>query len=105
MDKKEALEQCRYYKGKPDCPYEEGSLQQTAWSFERLWVNAVEKDSPVVERAIEEYKQSPLSGYRSDDGVNLSLRAFLANRFFYHWGREDVPEFKAFYEALYSNLT
>ena len=101
MTREDALKQCKYFKGEADCPFDEQSLEHTAWCFEGLWVDAEEKNSPVLKRAEDDYKLFGLTDYRASDKTPLSLRSFLANRFFYHRNREDVDEFKKFYEALY----
>lgn len=98
----ELIKQCRYYKGEADSPYKIESLQHTAWCFEALWVRAMAREDEITSSALSEYESLGLMGFHSDDGIPTPLKAFLANRFFYHYGREDIDEFKKFYESLYS---
>lgn len=102
MTKDELIKQCRYYKGQKESPYDLESIQHTAWCFEALWARLMMRDDELLSSAQSDYKSFGLSDFHANDGIPTSLKAFLANRFFYHYGQEDIEEFKRFYESLYS---
>ena len=89
---------CRFFKGGVDCPFPADDLRATAWKFERLWCYA---DDDLINECLADYVRLGMGDFHKDDDVPVTLKAFLMDRFFYHWGREDIPEFKAFYDATY----
>ena len=96
MDKS-LLKSCRYYKGEPSNPYEgKDPNKAMLWSYEQ---------SPADSGTLEDYEAYGLKSFNADDGVPISLKAFLFNRFM-HWqggnGMEaDREGFKRFYRRFY----
>lgn len=90
---------CKYYDGGERCPFKNGTMPSTFWGIEKEWVKLSADSSDVLDSSLDEYVIYGLGDYCEGDGVPLTLKAFLANRFFYHWGRIDIPEFKNFYNT------
>lgn len=107
MNKNPLLKSCRFYRGEPSNPYD-GKDQNKAmlWSYEQMWVQRAERGlSPADSDTLEDYDAYGLKSFSADDGVPVSLKAFLFNRFM-HWqggyGREtDLDAFKKFYLHRY----
>lgn len=85
MDKS-LLKSCRYYKGEPSNPYEgKDPNKAMLWSYEQMWVRDAERGlSPADSGTLEDYEAYGLKSFNADDGVPISLKAFLFNRFM-HW--------------------
>lgn len=105
MEKSELLKHCRYYKGENENPYE-GKDQNKAmlWFYEWVWINDTLQGHSFNEM-LEDYKEYGLEPFNADDGVPMSLKAQLFNRYM-HWcggyGKdEDVKGFKRFYSESY----
>lgn len=101
------LKSCRYYKGETSNPYEgKDPNKAMMWSYEQMWVRDAERGlSPADSETLEWYEAYGLNHFSSDDGVPVSLKAFLFNRFM-HWqggyGMEiDREAFKKFYIKYY----
>lgn len=99
MDKKTLLQHCRYYDGSDKCPFKEGDVRFTAWKIERLFVDVFDHD--VIDESISEYLRRGMADFHKDDAVPLSLKAFLMNRYFQYTEREDIDDFKRFYDLCY----
>lgn len=71
-----------------------------------MWVRSAERGmSPADSDTLEDYEAYSLKSFSADDGVPVSLKAFLFNRFM-HWqggyGMEiDRDAFKKFYFRYY----
>lgn len=100
MKRSELIKQCRYYKGEKDCPYNDKDPRYTAWGIERIWVDTFNRED-YTSYCIEDYIRHGMSSYRTADGIPLSLKATLMNRYFYYADREMLDDFKVFYESLY----
>lgn len=101
------LKSCRYYDGEPSNPYEGKDPDKAMlWAYEQMWVKNAERGlSPADSETLEDYEAYGLKQFSVDDGVPLSLKAFLFNRFM-HWqggfGMDDDREnFKRFYSRFY----
>lgn len=101
------LKSCRFYRGESSNPYEGTDANKAMmWSYEQMWVKSAERGlSPADSETLEDYEAYGLKSFSSDDGVPLSLKAFLFNRFL-HWqggnGMEiDRDNFKQFYLRYY----
>ena len=95
MTREELIKQCKYYKGEnikvPASKYPYAKI-------ERLWVNANLSDNDdMLTSCFTEYVRLGLTHFSEDDGVSISLKSFLANRFFQYTERIDVNAFKDFY--------
>lgn len=99
------LKSCRYYKGESSNPYEgEDRDKAMLWFYEMGWVKNAERGlSPISADAVAEYKACGLQSFRSDDGVPLSLKALLFNRYAKTEQslKDAVESFKKFYEKYY----
>lgn len=105
--KNSLLRSCRFYRGEVVNPYDgKDSNKATMWMYERMWVERAERGlSPADSGTLEDYEAYGLKSFSADDGVPLSLKAFLFNRFL-HWqggnGMEiDREGFKDFYLRFY----
>jgi hypothetical protein len=79
MTEKELISFCKYYKGEKECPFTDQN-KSMFWFYECMWVNMTMKDS-LCKDYIEEYNYAGLASFNSDDGVPVSLKALLFNRF------------------------
>ena len=105
--KSELWKKCRFYRGEPSNPYDgEDPNKAMMWSYEQMWVRDAERGlSPADSGTLDDYKAYGLKSFSPDDGVPVSLKAFLFNRFM-HWqggnGMEiDREAFKNFYLKYY----
>lgn len=101
------LKSCRFYRGESSNPYEGMDADKAMlWSYEQMWVKSAERGlSPADPETLEDYEAYGLKSFSADDGVPLSLKAFLFSRFL-HWqggyGMEiDRDNFKQFYLRYY----
>lgn len=109
MTEKELMQICRYYKGEQNNPYD-GKDQNKAmlWFYERCWVHDTSKaqmqgNGNVYAEYEREYATYGLEQFNASDGVSMSLKALLFNRY----GRDSysmadaVDGFKEFYNKYY----
>ena len=96
------LQLTQYFKGEKECPKD--CMHPNFWSYEKMWVeNAHERaeDHP----RMREYRQDVLPLYNMDDGIPLSLKALLYNRYTHWCGgyalEDDVRGFKKFLQENY----
>lgn len=99
------LKSCHFYRGEAFNPYE-GKDQNKAmlWFYEMGWVkNASLGRSPSSSDMLEEYSAVGLRDFCNGDGVALSLKALLFNRFARTERSlaEAVEPFKVFYKKYY----
>jgi len=105
MDKADLIKNCRYYRGEEHCPSEAIGL---FWDYERLWVEwvleAQENENCDAAKRLDnmtrEYLKAGYKDFSLYDGVPVSLKALLFNRF-EHWNQSDG--FKEFYLKYYSD--
>lgn len=111
MKKDDLLQFCHYYKGERENPYE-GKDQNKAmlWMYERAWVHdtmAVVEHGEAGDYAgslLDEYVAVGLSDFENADGVPITLKSLLFNR--YAQGNmsslaDCVEPFKKFYKQYY----
>ena len=72
------LQYTRYYRGEKECP--ESCPHSNIWSYEKMWVEKEEERDENDGRVLE-YKQDVLPLYNEDDGIPLTLKAMLYNRY------------------------
>lgn len=96
------LEHCFYY-GK-NVPRDCGA--QVGHSYEECWVNFHFGDSDYLMAETLEYIHEGLGDFCADDGVPISMKAILYNRFC-HWGWAETPDtFRDWYNSIdYTNVT
>ena len=96
MDKKDLIAKCRYYKG------ENKTYPQDISDFvkiERLWVEKMLSNDDMIPSCYTDYVRLGLTHFCENDGVVVSLKAFLCNRFMQYNDRIDVDAFKSFYKS------
>lgn len=99
------LEQCHYYKGEVIPPFENG--KGLWWDYERCWVDFNLEKSTFLAQDLDWYKREGLSNLCPYDGVPMSMKTLLMNRYF-HWGcgHETMDSFREWYIGLdYTNIT
>ena len=91
---------CRYYKGEKESPYSDDT-KSLLWFYEQGWVHSHNDYS--FEDEIMEYLSVGLSDFCDDDGVPLTYKALLFNRYAKsNYSLESAVEpFKAFYREYY----
>lgn len=112
MKQNDLLKYCRYYRGESENPYE-GKDQDRAllWLYERAWIHdtlgVVESGEvgTITGRLLDEYTGVGLSEFENEDGIPITLKSLLFNRF--SQGNmssmvDCVEPFKKFYKQYYS---
>ncbi len=102
------MERCRYYKGEASNPYD-GKDQNKAmlWFYESMWVQALQAAgsdaSSVYAEYVAEYKGAGLADMATSDGVPMSLKALLFNRYAREcYSMADAAQpFREFYAKYY----
>ena len=96
------LKHCFYY-GK-DVPKDCGAM--VGHSYEECWVRFHFNDDEYLLTETLSYIREGLGDFCADDGVPISMKAILYNRFC-HWGWCETPDtFRSWYEAIdYTNVT
>lgn len=107
MSTQNLLKTCRFYRGESSNPYDGIDANKAMlWFYEQMWVRSAEHGlAPVDSDTQADYDAYGLKSFSADDGVPLSLKAFLFGRFL-HWrggyGIEiDRDNFKQFYLRHY----
>lgn len=103
---------CRIYGGEPLCPIKTASRERSLWVWEKVWVDltlAAQKDEDCPETAVlseyfNEYMHSGLTEFRNMDGVPVSLKALLFNRYCDVGEHVDPEGFKQWYETEYLTI-
>ena len=92
MTTEDVIKQCRYYKGQKKSP---ANTPLTFWNYERIWVEwtlEAEDEKSVgaqeLKAMLKRYKDVHLENFQVDDGVPVTLKAFLFNRY-EHWTEGD----------------
>lgn len=91
MKKEDAIALCRFYKGESENPHQTG-VKAMIWEWEREWVELTVKgqrdefgeSSTVLTGMIQHYVRAGMSDLEKFDGVPVSLKALLLDRF-EHW--------------------
>lgn len=101
MTREELIRQCRYYKGEEANPFGEGGDSAMFWSYEIWWTERMlNGDTDVLAFYLSLYERVGLTDFESNDGVPLSLKAILFNRF-EEWAEGTPTEFKRWYKERY----
>ena len=78
---------CRYYKGEKECPKD---TNENFWEYEKKWVELSENPKEgsdnfnTVSNWIDDYLRAGLGSFDRNDGVPVTLKALLFNRYT-HW--------------------
>ena len=91
----------RYYKGEKRTPYRDQD-EAILWSYEKAWSDAMRTDY-LFEDELAEYVTHELTQFCDDDGVSVTYKAMLFNRYAQSFQsmQEAVEPFKAFYMKYY----
>lgn len=103
MKKEELIKHCRYYKGEEECPYktDEGRTNKgLLWFYEKKWVCDYEERESYYIEYVQDYICHELGLFEETDGVPISLKALLFNRYD-HWTQGDPEGFKEWYKREY----
>ena len=84
---KKLIEDCVFYKGEEECPEQVAALigGKQIWFYEKRWVE-MSLQGESFDREIEEYNAYGMSDFSVDDGIPVSLKALLYNRYYYMSG-------------------
>ncbi len=96
MDFNEALKCCRYYKGEAQIP---NGVPSRFWNYEASWVQSVVLHPNSLSGLIDEYNNAGLRDFGKNDGVPVSLKAILFNRWQQWIGAYDMEGFKDWYKS------
>ena len=95
ITKESLLKFCRYYKG------DEASSSSLLGGYERRWVESMLSERERIMDIADEYDLRWLETFNAGDGVPLSLKATLFNRYF-HWSDySTIDNFKHWYLECY----
>ena len=98
------LDQCHYYKGEVISPFygERGLF----WDYEKCWVGDNINLKLFIAEYLKYYKDEGLEDLSPNDGVSMSMKAILLNRYL-HWGGgiESIDHFRKWYISKdYTNI-
>ena len=95
------IKQCRYYKGEEKCPFGEGGDKAMFWFYEKNWLERQERDdSFFLGSILGRYEQCGLTDFEKEDGVPITLKAILFNRY-EQWFEGGPGDFKYWYKERY----
>ena len=99
---KDLLPFCRYYKGEKECPK---GINANFWEYEKIWVELSENPKEesdgfkMISDWLDDYMRANLTSFDNDDGVPVTLKALLFNRYT-HWMQTN-DGFKEWYAETY----
>ena len=98
------IQYCRYYKGEEECPeFYNGTDFGIVWFYEKVWANS-EADRGEMGYNTTEYIAYGMKEFNADDGVPITLKAMLFNRYCRGNGggvENEKEHFKKWYLKLY----
>ncbi len=104
-EKVNLIRQCHYYKGEEENPFPD--WKQLWWYYEECWVkfNMEPNGRKHLKNDLKYYKSVGLGNISPNDGVPMSMKALLFNRWC-HWSYDcDPEEFRKWYLELdYTNI-
>lgn len=94
------LDFCSYYDGDESNPATE--KKDIFWFYEQKWIEFLFEADYYIKEIVDDYIDFGLKEFNETDGVPLSLKAILLNRY-KHWGGygETANDFKEWYLATY----
>lgn len=95
--KEQPLRYCRYFKGETENRENKLSLLS---DYEKCWLDSLNTNIRYLENQVCEYIHYNLMDFSDNDGVPISLKAILFNRYC-HWNMADVESFKDWYLKSY----
>lgn len=99
--KEELIKQCRFYKGEEESPFPNTSYKSGLWFYEHWWVEAQTEGEMSFDFYLEDYSFRGLDDFSNDDGVPITLKALLLNRYNHGEGMFTTDEFKEWYKKWY----
>ena len=106
------LDKCRYYNGEYEAPERIKEIgKELMWGYERIWVERhfsnnskdVKSNEKFFKDKIRYYKKQGLGHFNDKDGVPISFKAMLLNRYEY-WSQGTVEGFKEWYKEQYLKM-
>lgn len=100
--KKDLLPFCRYYKGEKERPK---GVNELFWEYEKKWVEVSKNPKEgsnnfnTASYWLDDYLRADLASFSNDDGVPITLKALLFNRYT-HWMQTN-DGFKKWYAENY----
>lgn len=95
---------CRFYKEETECPFLEAN-KQMFWHCEKWWLEQIglknEAGCNRVAPLMDEYRNAGLNNYEMYDGVPITLKAVLFNRYCKYMDGIDIEGFKELYTLEY----
>ena len=95
---------CRYYKGEKKNPFPDYDVRALLWDYERNWCEIQRNKDDFMHDIVCEYNVNGLDDFEPYDGVPVSLKAFLFNRYC-HWNSgspyDCIEPFKKWYNDTY----
>ena len=102
-DTEEFVKYCRYYHGEENCPESIKRLPagEGLWFYEKRWVE-FNLDGENFQIWLDEYNAYGMSDFSAEDGVPVSLKVLLFNRF-YRGGyvEKGGASFRKWYQETY----
>ncbi len=107
---------CRFYKGEAECPFKDG-YKQMFWLCEKWWteqtipatdagteqtIPATDAGCELITPILKEYTDAGLSSFELYDGVPITLKAVLFNRYCKYAERVDIEGFRKLYRTTYT---
>ena len=94
---------CHYYHGEESCPeiIKQLPAGEALWFYEKRWVE-FNMETEDLNLYVDEYNAYGMSDFSTEDGVPISLKALLFNRF-YRGGYVEVggASFRKWYQETY----
>ncbi len=106
MKQDELLKYCKYYKGEDYNPFVDKNQDKALfWDWEQKWLvwaaQHNDTDDNLLDTMLYEYIQAGMDNFEINDGVPISLKALLFNRYF-HWNEYSKPaDFMNWYVNTY----
>ncbi|MCI1732990.1 MAG: hypothetical protein LKM33_01310 [Bacteroidales bacterium] len=88
LSEQELIALCRYYKGESEMPYDDD--RALLWYYECKWVEFHKTQKKFLEEQLQDYYKFGYQTFSSEDGVPVSLKAVLFNRYM-HWSGYASP--------------
>ncbi len=103
MKKNETLlKECHFYKGEDQNPFEKKDQNKSMlWTYERVWYIDVQNESASFADLLQEYFEAGLREFEMSDGVPITLKALLFNRYMKDSFDSNPNPFKEFYLKYY----
>lgn len=99
--KKYLIQECRYYNGEDEDPFDEEPDASTAWRYEQWYVeNYPKPDEKSHFKELVSYYCSIFGDFESGDGTPVELKALFWNRY-EHWISCEPESFKEWYRRHY----